>query len=107
MVAVYGYAGMRDHDGLLSFRPLQPQRPLRIRFRLTIRGQQLEVEITQKAVTYSLRRGRKLTLSHHDEEIHVMAGKRVSRGFEPGGNKERKGAGRRPAGKATPKKKKR
>ncbi len=107
MVAVYGFAGMRDHDGRLSFRPLQPLRPLRVLFRLTIRGQQLEVEITQKAVTYSLRRGKRLTIRHYDEDIILISGKPVSRAFERVGKKKRIGPVRRTAGRATLQRKKR
>ncbi len=107
MVAVYGFAGMRDYDGQLSFRPLQPLRPLRVRFRLTIRDQHMEVEITQKAVTYSLRKGKRLTIRHHEEEIDLFPGKRVSRAFEPTGKKVRKDAVRRAAIRAKSGKKKR
>ena len=89
MTAIYGFAGMRDYKGQISFRPLQPLRPImRIRFRLAVRDQQIEVEITRKAVTYSLRRGKGLTVRHHGEEIDLIPGKRVSRAFEPSGEEE-------------------
>lgn len=90
MAAVFGFAGMRDYDGQLSFRPLQSLRPLRVRFRLAIRSQQIEVEITQKAVSYFLRKGKKLKIRHYDEEINLVSGKRVSRTFEQGVKEEPK-----------------
>jgi alpha,alpha-trehalose phosphorylase len=89
MTAIYGFAGMRDYKGQISFRPLQPLPPImRIRFRLAVRDQQIEVEITGKAVTYSLRRGKGLTVRHHGEEIDLIPAKRVSRAFEPSGEEE-------------------
>ncbi|MGE5238123.1 MAG: glycoside hydrolase family 65 protein [Chloroflexota bacterium] len=81
MTAVYGYAGMRDYDGHLSFCPLQPLRPIRVRIPLTVRGQRLELEITQESVTYSLREGEGVTLHHCGEKIEIFPGKPISKPF--------------------------
>ncbi len=107
MAAVYGFAGMRDYDGQLSFQPLQPLRRMRVRFRLTVCGQQMEVEITEKAVTYSLRRGTGLAIRHYDKEINLVPGKSISRAFEPQGKERKKSTVRRLTGRAKPEKKKR
>jgi alpha,alpha-trehalose phosphorylase len=70
MVFVYGFAGMRDLGGKLSFRPHRPpEAQASMRFSLTYRGQLLDVEINQNATTYSLREGEQLVLQHRDEEI--------------------------------------
>ena len=59
LATVYGFAGMRDYDGQVSFNPL------------TIRGQMLEVSIERESVTYSLREGDGLEIRHGDEEIRL------------------------------------
>jgi len=79
MTAVYGFAGMRDYDGRLSFRPIPPARPLKVRFPLTVRGQTIEVDITQESVTYSLREGDRLMVRHYDEEIELLPGRPISK----------------------------
>jgi beta-phosphoglucomutase-like phosphatase (HAD superfamily) len=82
LTVVYGYAGMRDYDGRLSFRPIPPARPLKARFPLTVRGQTIEVEITQESVTYSLREGEKFTLRHYDEAIELLPGRPISKSLK-------------------------
>jgi alpha,alpha-trehalose phosphorylase len=88
MTVVYGFAGMRDHDGRLSFRPTPPARPLKVRFPLTVRGQTIEVEVTQESVTYSLREGKKLTVRHYDEEIELLPGRPISKSLKTIGRTE-------------------
>ncbi len=73
MSIVYGLAGMRDHEGQVSFKPKTlPGRLDRIRFPLTIRGQVLEVNLTQESITYSLRDGDGLVIRHEDKEIRLL-----------------------------------
>jgi len=79
MAMVYGMAGMRDYDGRISFDPRVPAAPVGGRFRLTIRGQMLEVDIDQKGVTYHLREGTELTITHKGEELHLAPGVPCSR----------------------------
>ena len=70
MALVYGFGGMRDDDGILTFRPRRaPDQPARLRFPLTYRGQILDVEFGPDAATYSLREGDGLVMRHEDEEI--------------------------------------
>ena len=69
MTFVYGFAGMRDYEGRVSFNPRPPEQTLRIRFPLTIRGRILEVDINRESVTYTLMEGDGLLIRHRDEEI--------------------------------------
>src|SRR5262245_43310523 len=70
MVFTYGFGGLRDYDGTLSFRPQRPpEAEATIRFPLTYRGQILDVEINRDSTTYSLREGDKLVIRHEGEEI--------------------------------------
>jgi alpha,alpha-trehalose phosphorylase len=70
MVFTYGFGGLRDHDGTLSFRPQRlPEPQAVLRFPLTYRGQLLDVAISPDSTTYSLRDGERLDIRHEDEEI--------------------------------------
>jgi alpha,alpha-trehalose phosphorylase len=74
MALAYGFGGMRDHDGVLTFRPRRPLDGEGImRIPLTMRKQRIEVEIDAAArtVKYSLQEGNGLMLRHEEEEIHL------------------------------------
>src|SRR6266581_8077741 len=85
MMLTYGFGGMRDHDGTLSFWPRRaPEENAILRFPLTYRGQMLEVEIGPETVQYALRAGERLVIRHETEEIqltreHPLAVRPVSR----------------------------
>jgi alpha,alpha-trehalose phosphorylase len=74
MVLVYGFAGMRDYDGNLSFNPWLPTRLEGIHFTLTFRGQVLEVDITPETVIYTLQKGAGLAIQHREKEIQLKPG---------------------------------
>ncbi len=78
MIPVYGIAGMRDYNGRLSFRPRLPTQLQRLRFALTIREQRLEVDLRPDAVTYVLREGTELTITHDNEALTLVVGQPVS-----------------------------
>ncbi|MGH8067636.1 MAG: glycoside hydrolase family 65 protein [Candidatus Entotheonellia bacterium] len=70
MMLTYGFGGMRDHNGTLSFWPRRaPEENGILRFPLTYRGQRLEVEIGLETVTYALREGERLVIFHETEAI--------------------------------------
>jgi alpha,alpha-trehalose phosphorylase len=73
MVFVYGFAGMRDYEGRLSFEPRLSPRIERIRFPLTIKGQVLDVDVTHHTAAYTLRRGGNLVIQHQGQEIRLTA----------------------------------
>ncbi len=74
MVLVYGFAGMRDYDGKLSFNPKLPQRLEGLRFSLTFRGQVIEIDITQETVIYTLQKGDGLQIQHREKDIQLKPG---------------------------------
>ena len=74
MVMVYGFAGMKDYNGNLSFNPRLPEGTKRLHFPLKIRSQRLEVDIRHEVVTYLLSEGSELTIKHQDEEILLKVG---------------------------------
>jgi alpha,alpha-trehalose phosphorylase len=73
MTLVYGFAGLRDHGGRISFRPRLPAEWSRLRFTLAIRGRRLRVEAGHDATTYSLAGGEDLALLHDGEEVALSA----------------------------------
>jgi alpha,alpha-trehalose phosphorylase len=85
MMLAYGLGGMRDDDGVLSFRPRRaPEDNAILRFPVTYRGQVLDVEIGLEEVQYTLREGECLMIRHETEEVrltreHPQAVRPVSR----------------------------
>jgi alpha,alpha-trehalose phosphorylase len=85
MMLTYGFGGMRDEEGGLSFWPRRaPGDAGILRFPLTYRGQMLEVELALDTVTYALREGECLAIHHETEAIqltrqHPQASRPVSR----------------------------
>jgi alpha,alpha-trehalose phosphorylase len=72
MMLAYGFGGLRDNDGTLSFRPRRaPEDNAILRFALTYRGQLVEVEIGQEKVEYTLREGECLIIRHEAEEVRL------------------------------------
>jgi len=72
MMLTYGFGGMRDDDGSLSFWPRRaPEENAILRFPLTYRGQMLEIEIGLDRVEYALREGERLVIRHETEEIEL------------------------------------
>jgi len=70
MVFAYGFGGLRDHDGKLSFRPQRPpEAQASLQFPVAWRGQLLDVAISPDSTTYTLREGDALTIRHDAEEI--------------------------------------
>ena len=85
MMLAYGFGGMRDNDGTLSFWPRRaPEDNATLRFPVTYRGHMLEVEIGLEKVEYALREGECLVIRHETEEVqltreHPVAVRPVSR----------------------------
>ncbi len=74
MTLVYGFGGMRDYGGRLSFDPKLPVPWERLRFPLMVRGMSLVVDIQPETVTYVLRQGSELTISHQGQEVRLTVG---------------------------------
>jgi len=69
MIFVYGFAGLRDYSGELSFRPALPDVFDCLRFKLTFQGQSLEIDVSQDETRYTLRTGSGLTIRHEAQEV--------------------------------------
>jgi alpha,alpha-trehalose phosphorylase len=72
MMLTYGFGGMRDNNGTLSFWPRRaPEDNAILRFPLTYHGQMLEIEIGLDRVEYALREGERLVIRHEMEEVEL------------------------------------
>jgi alpha,alpha-trehalose phosphorylase len=71
MALVYGFAGMRDYDGRISFDPQLPSDWTRLAFPLQVRGQSLFCEFTPGEARYELRQGEGFTLTHQGQEVRL------------------------------------
>ena len=70
MVIAYGFGGLRDYDGMLSFHPQRPpEGRSTLRFPLTYRGRSLEVEIAPDSTTYTMCVGDELVFRHEGEVV--------------------------------------
>jgi len=55
MALVYGFAGLRDHDGALSFTPHVPQHWGDLSFRLRVGGRRLVVKVSATRIEFTLK----------------------------------------------------
>jgi alpha,alpha-trehalose phosphorylase len=72
MMLAYGFGGMRDNDGTLSFWPRRaPQDNAVLHFPVTYRGQILEIDIGLEKVEYKLRQGEHLVIRHETQDLEL------------------------------------
>jgi alpha,alpha-trehalose phosphorylase len=74
LALVAGFGGLRDFDGHVRLDPRLPASWDRLRFRLQVRGQLIEVETTHAGTTYRLLEGRGLLIEHGGEELRLTPG---------------------------------
>jgi alpha,alpha-trehalose phosphorylase len=74
LALVAGFGGLRDFDGDVRFSPRLPAEWERLRFRVTVRDQVVEVDMTHAGTTYTLIEGRGLPLKHFGEQLRVRPG---------------------------------
>jgi alpha,alpha-trehalose phosphorylase len=80
LALVAGFGGLRESDGEVRFHPRLPDEWDRLRFRVQVRGQLVEVDMTHAATTYRLVHGPGLLVQHFDETVRLAPGEPVSLG---------------------------
>ncbi len=75
---LYGFAGMRDRGGHLSFCPRLPKQWESLAFRLLYQGRQLEVVVTQRRATYEVLEGSEIAIRHRGKEVRLERGSPVT-----------------------------
>ncbi len=73
MALVYGFAGLRDAAGRISFKPRLPEAWKRLSFHLTVRGSRLRIEAGRDETIYRLLDGADITFEHHGEPVTLSA----------------------------------
>ena len=68
---VYGFAGMRDYGGQLTFDPRLPREWPSMDFPLRIRGSRIRVHLERDHMTFALEDGEPVELSVRGVEVHV------------------------------------
>jgi alpha,alpha-trehalose phosphorylase len=72
MALVYGFAGMRDRDGRLSFSPRLPSRLSRLSFKVKVRDSRLKVDVARDGTTYHVESGSELEILHCGRSVHLQ-----------------------------------
>ena len=71
LALVAGFGGLRDFDGVVRFAPRLPADWDRLRFRVQIRGQLVEVDMTHDGTEYRLLEGPGLLIEHFGEKVRL------------------------------------
>lgn len=74
---VYGFGGMRDRDGHITFDPRLPKSWRDLRFRLRLRDSRLHVRITRDTMRLEVMSGASVTLSVRGRNLTVVTGQPV------------------------------
>ena len=74
LALVAGFGGLRDFDGEVRFAPRLPAEWSGLRFRIEVRGQQIEVDMRPTATTYRLLEGAGLMIEHFGEPVRLRPG---------------------------------
>ncbi|MDN4612392.1 glycoside hydrolase family 65 protein [Arthrobacter burdickii] len=69
----YGFAGMRDHGGSITFDPRLPEAWTRMSFRVTLHGTRVRADVTQHAMTLTVEAGVSATVTVRGERVYVGA----------------------------------
>ena len=75
---VSGLAGMRDHDGQLSFAPRLPPDLSRLALKVSLRDRRLSVDVGPVTATYTVLVGEPLDVTHHGTSITVPSAHAVT-----------------------------
>ncbi len=71
MVLVQGFAGMRNYQGQLHFKPYLPEKWDSYQFKIKFKDSRLRVKVSTEDVYYQLLSGEELSIIHNKKEITV------------------------------------
>jgi alpha,alpha-trehalose phosphorylase len=83
MALTYGFGGMRDDDGQLSFDPRLPEPWGSLRFNIRFHDRQLVVDLSHERYAFEIREGEPLTIHVRGEELHLVPGEVAEVPAEP------------------------
>ncbi|HYP44913.1 MAG TPA: glycosyl hydrolase family 65 protein [Propionibacteriaceae bacterium] len=70
---VYGFAGMRDYNGVITFDPRLPAEWPSMSFRIVLRGTRLKVVLTRSEISFTVEVGAEAALSVRGQEVRVTS----------------------------------
>jgi alpha,alpha-trehalose phosphorylase len=68
---VYGFAGMRDYNGLITFDPRLPEAWHSLTFRITLRGTRLRVRLDRDSISFEVEQGGEVSASVRGQAVTV------------------------------------
>jgi len=74
MAVAYGFGGLRDHGGKLTFCPRLAAGWSRLKFRLTVRNNLISLVIKLDTTAYRLCAGEGLSLAHRGQQLEPTPG---------------------------------
>jgi alpha,alpha-trehalose phosphorylase len=74
---VWGFGGLRDYEGVLTMDPRLPAGWEGIRYRITVKGSRLRVELRRESVQLRLEEGEGVELAIRGEQVSVRPGQPV------------------------------
>ncbi len=80
---VYGFGGLRDDDGRISFAPRLPAAWNRLRFRMVLGNALLQVTLTGHTATYELLIGDAVEIRHFGQPLRVVSGEPARVDLDP------------------------
>ena len=69
----YGFGGMRDHDGIVTFNPRLPAEWERLTFRVALRRTRIRVTVLADSITFEVEDGEKAEIAVRDHHFTVSA----------------------------------
>lgn len=71
---VYGFAGMRDYNGTISFKPHIPKKWKELNFNLFLKKNYINIKIRNTEAAYTLLDGVKLNIIHENKKVILKKG---------------------------------
>jgi alpha,alpha-trehalose phosphorylase len=71
MCLAYGFAGMRDYNGVITFDPRLPESWAGLTFQLSLRGSRIQVEVTADLITFTVVSGQGAEVSVRGQRVTV------------------------------------
>jgi alpha,alpha-trehalose phosphorylase len=76
-ILAYGFGGMRDYNGIVTFDPRLPESWAGLTFQITLRGTRVKVEVTSREIAFTVVDGDCAELAVRGERFTVWAGRPV------------------------------
>ena len=70
----FGFGGMRDYNGVVTFDPRLPESWAGLTFQVTLRGTRVKVDVTSGAIAFNVVEGDSAELDVRGERFTVSAG---------------------------------